>query len=286
MNAPSKPIQAITKRNRGTEAFGAGNWAECISCLESAIAIVEELPSESGFDKPIFLAGCRAELAGAYGHLGRYEESVAAADSALQLFRPIGYKKLLALYPNEAAYYFAAAFNRAQSLYGLHKLDEAQNAFVEAQQLFYPDGPPDLDRELTDHDRQIMRWRKLCYERVEAIENEKRGANNESSLLHSPRGQEQGCFIATAVYGSNEAPEVAMLRHYRDDYLRYKVRGRIFIRLYYSGLGKCLAGVISNHFEFIIPSLRKALDRFVHGHIHRCLDRCRIGLTNHCGGHR
>jgi hypothetical protein len=41
------------------------------------------------------------------------------------------------------------------------------------------------------------------------------------------------CFIATAVYGSYDAPEVLILRRFRDIYLDTKYLGRLFIKAYY-----------------------------------------------------
>lgn len=43
-----------------------------------------------------------------------------------------------------------------------------------------------------------------------------------------------GCYIATAVYGSYDCPEVWTLRRYRDVSLAATRRGRLFIRLYYA----------------------------------------------------
>jgi hypothetical protein len=43
----------------------------------------------------------------------------------------------------------------------------------------------------------------------------------------------QGCYIATAVYGSYDCPQVWVLRRYRDDKLAQTWFGRAFIRLYY-----------------------------------------------------
>ena len=43
-----------------------------------------------------------------------------------------------------------------------------------------------------------------------------------------------GCYIATAVYGSYDCPEVWTLRRYRDDVLDNSWYGRLFIRAYYA----------------------------------------------------
>ena len=43
-----------------------------------------------------------------------------------------------------------------------------------------------------------------------------------------------GCYVATAVYGSYDCPQVWTLRRYRDDSLAKTWYGRFFIRVYYS----------------------------------------------------
>ena len=43
-----------------------------------------------------------------------------------------------------------------------------------------------------------------------------------------------GCYVATAVYGSYDCPQVWTLRRYRDDILAKNRCGRIFIRTYYA----------------------------------------------------
>lgn len=52
------------------------------------------------------------------------------------------------------------------------------------------------------------------------------------------------CFVATAVYGSQDAPEVALLRGFRDRVLRRAFLGRLFIRTYYGWLGPWAALVV------------------------------------------
>lgn len=47
-------------------------------------------------------------------------------------------------------------------------------------------------------------------------------------------GSNAGCYIATAVYGSYDCPEVWTLRRYRDNMLDHSWYGRLFIRIYYA----------------------------------------------------
>lgn len=43
----------------------------------------------------------------------------------------------------------------------------------------------------------------------------------------------EGCYIATAVYGDYDAPEVKVLRKFRDAVLNKSIIGRLFVRIYY-----------------------------------------------------
>ena len=53
------------------------------------------------------------------------------------------------------------------------------------------------------------------------------------SLLSSD-SNEDGCYIATAVYGSYDCPEVWTLRRFRDYKLKQTVLGGAFVRCYYA----------------------------------------------------
>ena len=71
------------------------------------------------------------------------------------------------------------------------------------------------------------------------------------------------CFIATAVYGSRDAPQVRTLREFRDNVLMQSQTGRAFVDFYYSGTGKKTAEFIREHLPSTIPAIRKGLDVLV-----------------------
>ena len=48
------------------------------------------------------------------------------------------------------------------------------------------------------------------------------------------RTEKSGCYVATAVYGSYDCPQVWTLRRFRDDTLAESWYGRAFIRTYYA----------------------------------------------------
>ena len=56
-------------------------------------------------------------------------------------------------------------------------------------------------------------------------------SSNSSSSSSSSSG---GCYIATAVYGSYDCPEVWVLRRFRDNFLKTHTLGRAFIKVYYA----------------------------------------------------
>lgn len=55
----------------------------------------------------------------------------------------------------------------------------------------------------------------------------------EKHVYRGSQKAKEGCFIATAVYGSSEAPQVLTLRQFRDERLSTSVIGRRAIALYY-----------------------------------------------------
>lgn len=72
---------------------------------------------------------------------------------------------------------------------------------------------------------------KKCAERILEID-----PNNEEAkkILGIDGGGSKGCYVATAVYGSYDCPEVWTLRRYRDYTLAETWYGRAFIHAYYA----------------------------------------------------
>lgn len=76
------------------------------------------------------------------------------------------------------------------------------------------------------------------------------------------RSEKQGCYIATAVYGDYNCPEVWTLRRYRDCYLKTTWIGRVFISIYYS-ISPILVNCFGNK-KWFNKLWKKRLDRLVY----------------------
>ena len=67
---------------------------------------------------------------------------------------------------------------------------------------------------------------------VEASEAWKK--KNWNAFKNEQQSRSGGCYVATAVYGSYDCPEVWTLRRFRDNMLDRTWYGRAFIRAYYA----------------------------------------------------
>lgn len=88
-------------------------------------------------------------------------------------------------------------------------------------------------------------------ESMASTENKKSESNEKS----------EGCYIATAVYGGYDQPQVLVLRKFRDEVLKKNLFGRIFIKIYYA-LSPKAAEKLKNH-KWINGKVKCILDKFV-----------------------
>lgn len=84
----------------------------------------------------------------------------------------------------------------------------------------------------------------------QSLRRERENEDKKSSKSH--KKSSEGCYIATAVYGSYDSPQVRVLRKYRDDVLKQTVFGRLFIKIYYA-LSPTLVKYFGNKKWFRIP---------------------------------
>lgn len=92
--------------------------------------------------------------------------------------------------------------------------------------------------------------------------NSSTGNTSPGSRTDDPSLKVSKCYIATAVYGSYDAPEVLVLRRFRDEVLSKSMPGRAFIRSYYA-VSPPVARRLENAGR-INRLVRRMLDKIVH----------------------
>lgn len=84
---------------------------------------------------------------------------------------------------------------------------------------------------------------------------------NKNLFEQNKKTKSEGCYIATAVYGSYDAPEVIVLRKFRDNVLRNSFLGGLFISTYYT-ISPYIATKLKGHHK-INSIIRGLLDKFI-----------------------
>ena len=65
-------------------------------------------------------------------------------------------------------------------------------------------------------------------------ESAPRREDDDDDYVPTKTQKKKGCYVATAVYGSYDCPQVWTLRRFRDERLAVSRPGRAFVRLYYA----------------------------------------------------
>ena len=69
---------------------------------------------------------------------------------------------------------------------------------------------------------------------IRKISNIRERVQTAKAEEEAKRKKSSGCFIATACYENYDAPEVLVLRQFRDDKLLKTFFGKVFVNFYYS----------------------------------------------------
>ena len=97
--------------------------------------------------------------------------------------------------------------------------------------MVYPNGQ-EMSLYHGNREAEITKLKRI-YEKIKLLEPDYEAPELPSEEITEPAPQ-GGCYVATAVYGSYDCPEVWTLRRYRDDILAKTYLGRKFIQLYYA----------------------------------------------------
>ncbi len=129
MNENHPIFTALLLLKEGDKEFDQRNFEKALKSFFEAITMANMIP-ENEWDKQTFLATCNSRLSGAYGKLGKVEESLKYANKALDRLDTVGH-----LYPVEFGWWWAAKFNKGAALAGLARFDEALKMINEAKKM-------------------------------------------------------------------------------------------------------------------------------------------------------
>ena len=88
-------------------------------------------------------------------------------------------------------------------------------------------------KEYSDFCKNVGFTTRQPYQRRSPGRSSSTGSSRSYSSTSSSSSDNGGCYIATMVYGSYDAPEVLVLRDFRDRVLLKSQIGKIFVKTYY-----------------------------------------------------
>ena len=247
--ASHEPLRANTKAGLGLAYVQQGDYEAAIPWLTEALTSEVMSPDASSFTA--------SKLGIVLSQLGRHEDAVpwlrvASESGDAQAFANLGYS-------------LQQSRNGEEGLRWLTR--SAEGGYVPAMMIV---GTTLIAGGGSEDSKRGWGWIRMAAAA---------GDSHARDLINSPSGQAAqrtventsgaatnnrsggGCYIATAVYGSYDAPQVRTLRLYRDDQLSRKLAGRLLIRTYYA-----VSPLLARHFarpSFLNRVARKLLDQIV-----------------------
>ena len=159
----------------------------------------------------------------------------------------------------EVTHFSIAQLSRVSSNI-LSKLANTKDVFVKSAVGLNIKTPIEILNKLANDDSYLVRLhvakntksslellKKLSYDKDSLVSKAAKENPNYSELkgstINTNVSTKSGCFIATACYGDYDAPEVIILRKYRDEHLLTNWLGSLFVRFYYAvspSIARCL----------------------------------------------
>jgi hypothetical protein len=157
-------------------------------------------------------------------------------------------------------YYLGACNSVVNSALGMciafaNKLNEYERSIQVLDVLIALDMTPEV-RERLLKNKNILTQNHIHQDRTYGLFNEL------VSELTPPK-KSSGCYIATMVYGDYDAPEVKMLRQYRDNILAKYVAGKLFIKVYYR-TSPMFVRIFGNN-KLVKQGIRRILSKIIEG---------------------
>ena len=110
-----------------------------------------------------------------------------------------------------------------------HQYTKDKSTYIQSLSIFRNGSVSTSGVDINAIDPQLLRTRIIETLAADSIKGGSSGKSGSSGSSSSG-----GCYVATAVYGSYDCPEVWVLRRYRDHVLLEKPLGRAFVKLYYT----------------------------------------------------
>ncbi len=161
--------------------------------------------------------------------LGRCYRNLGMQDKAIS-----SYEKALELNPQ-----IVTAYTNLGTIYILNKNYREAAAQYEKGLPFISQNEDDYWTAYANYAIAVAQLGDLSRAQNMIDEAERHGYKNGDGCRELAGLKKQGCYVATAVYGSYDCPEVWTLRRYRDNTLAETWYGRVFIKLYLRFLSFC-----------------------------------------------
>lgn len=113
-------------------------------------------------------------------------------------------------------------------------LDEALERWSEVCKIYQKEVERTSEEEEFSCEPSLKEYMKIASNNGFAISVKIDKFRSSGIYEHEKQEKKSGCFIATACYGSYAAPEVLVLRQFRDEVLLESMGGRSFVRFYYT----------------------------------------------------